>query len=160
MVIQTKKIVDANDKYYGAALAGPVFKAVADKLMTIDQALYASYNHPKKKDSSKSIYSGASEDFKLIAKHTGIKLGGNGKGRGGAKFEIGGASSISVLPIESGIMPDLKGYGLKDALELLERQQLLVVAVGKGKVTGQSIPSGTQVYKGQTIYLDLGGKID
>lgn len=160
VVIQTKKIVDANDKYYGAALAGPVFKAVADKLMTIDQALYASYNHPKKKDSSKSIYSGASEDFKLIAKHTGIKLGGNGKVKGGAKFEIGGASSISVLPIESGIMPDLKGYGLKDALELLERQQLLVVAVGKGKVTGQSIPSGTQVYKGQTIYLDLGGKID
>jgi cell division protein FtsI (penicillin-binding protein 3) len=146
--------------YYGAAIAGPVFKKIADKLMTIDQGLYASYKHPLKKDSSISNYAGAAEDFRLIARQTGIKVTNTSKSKGLAKLEIGGTPAISVKPIDAGIMPDLKGYGLKDALELLERQQLLVVAVGKGKVFGQSIASGTQVYRGQTIYLDLGAKID
>jgi len=57
-------------------------------------------------------------------------------------------------------MPDLRGFGLKDALELLERQQLQVIATGKGKVTSQSIPAGTAVQKGQTIYLNLGSTIE
>jgi ADP-heptose:LPS heptosyltransferase len=35
-----------------------------------------------------------------------------------------------------------------------------VVAVGKGKVSRQSIPAGTQVFRRQTIYLDLGNKSD
>jgi cell division protein FtsI (penicillin-binding protein 3) len=157
VVIKNKAFAD---KYYGAAVAGPVFKAIADKLMTIDQSLYASYKHPIKKDSTISKYAGAAEDFKLIAKQTGIKINSTGKTRGMAKLETGLLPAIAVQAVEAGIMPDLKGFGLKDALELLERQQLLVVAVGKGKVIGQSIASGTQVYRGQTIYLDLGGKID
>ena len=53
-------------------------------------------------------------------------------------------------------MPDLKGFGLKDALEILEKQQLQVVASGKGKVIGQSILAGSPIQKGQTIYLTLG----
>jgi len=57
-------------------------------------------------------------------------------------------------------MPDLKGFGLKDALELLERQQLQVVAMGKGKVTSQSIQAGMPVQKGQTVYLTLGAIIN
>ena len=61
---------------------------------------------------------------------------------------------------QHGSMPDLKGFGLKDALELLERQQLQVIATGKGKVTSQSIPAGMAVQKGQTVYLNLGSTIE
>jgi cell division protein FtsI (penicillin-binding protein 3) len=60
--------------------------------------------------------------------------------------------------ISSGIMPDLNGYGLKDALEILEDQSIQVIAYGKGKVTAQSIPAGTPLQKGQTVYLNLGIK--
>jgi beta-lactam-binding protein with PASTA domain len=49
---------------------------------------------------------------------------------------------------------------LKDALELLERHQLQVIATGKGKVTSQSIPAGMAVQKGQTVYLNLGSTIE
>ncbi len=157
VVIKNKPFAE---KYYGAVVAGPVFRKIADKVMTIDQGLYASYRHEPQKDSGSRTYAGASKDFKLIAKHTGIKVSDKGKTGNWVKLETGGTSAISALPADAGFMPDLRGFGLKDALELLERQHLLVVAVGKGKVSGQSIPSGTQVYRGQTIYLDLGGKTD
>lgn len=62
--------------------------------------------------------------------------------------------------ISSGTMPDLNGYGLKDALEILENQEVQVVAYGKGKVVSQSIPAGSALQKGQTVYLNLGSKID
>ena len=50
--------------------------------------------------------------------------------------------------------------GLKDALELLEKQQLQVIATGKGKVVGQSILPGTPVQRRQTVYLNLANPIE
>jgi cell division protein FtsI (penicillin-binding protein 3) len=54
------------------------------------------------------------------------------------------------------VMPDIKGVGLKDAMELLEKLKLNVVANGNGKVIMQSIQPGTSIAKGQTVYLTLG----
>jgi len=42
----------------------------------------------------------------------------------------------------------------------LEKQQLQVIATGKGKVTAQSILPGTMIQKGQTIYLTLGNPVN
>ena len=53
-------------------------------------------------------------------------------------------------------MPDIKGVGLKDAMELLEKLKLNVVANGSGKVVMQSIQPGTSIVRGQTVYLTLG----
>jgi beta-lactam-binding protein with PASTA domain len=49
---------------------------------------------------------------------------------------------------------------LKDALEILENQEVQVIAYGKGKVISQSIPAGTALQKGQTVYLNLGIKTE
>jgi cell division protein FtsI (penicillin-binding protein 3) len=62
--------------------------------------------------------------------------------------------------VENGTMPDLKGFGLKDALELLEKQHLQVIATGKGKVVSQSILPGTPVQRRQTVYLNLANPIE
>jgi cell division protein FtsI (penicillin-binding protein 3) len=148
-------------KYYGAQVAGPVFRAISDKLFTVDQDLYRRYTHTQTPDSAKQRWVGAAADFKTIAKHTGIRLKDTIKRADWVHVVSGNKSMESgALPAAYGQMPDLKGFGLKDALELLERQQLLVVAVGRGKVIGQSIPAGTQLYKGQTVYLDLTQKMD
>jgi cell division protein FtsI (penicillin-binding protein 3) len=148
-------------KYYGAQVAGPVFKAISDKLFTVDQDLYRRYSHAPAPDSSRHRWVGARADFKTIAKQTGIRLKDTVKAAQWARV-VSGNKVMEAGPLAAsyGQMPDLKGFGLKDALELLERQQLRVVAVGRGKVAGQSIPAGTQLYKGQTIYLDLDHKID
>ena len=148
-------------KYYGAAVAGPVFKAISDKLMTVDQEMYPSYAHHSDQDSLGGAYTGAAADFKMIAKHTGMKFNDVSRASGWARLETGKKLAVvEALPAKSGIMPELRGFGLKDALELLEAQQLQVIAVGNGKVSRQSIPAGTQVFRRQTIYLDLGNKSD
>lgn len=158
VVIKNKPFAD---KYYGAQVAGPVFRAISDKLFTVDQDLYRRYSHAPAPDSARHRWVGAGADFKTIAKQTGIRLKDTGKTAQWTRV-FSGSKVMEAGPLAAsyGQMPDLKGFGLKDALELLERQQLRVVAVGRGKVAGQSIPAGTQLYKGQTIYLDLDHKID
>ncbi len=148
-------------RYYGAQIAGPVFSEIANKLFTVDADLYASYQHPTYADSSKSEWIGSANDFKAIAKGIGKPiLEGGKKGEWSKVMTNEKSLAASSWSTQHGSMPDLRGFGLKDALELLERQQLQVIATGKGKVTAQSIPAGTAVQKGQTIYLNLGSTIE
>jgi cell division protein FtsI (penicillin-binding protein 3) len=60
------------------------------------------------------------------------------------------------MTVSAGLMPSLKGMGLKDALYLLENMKLKVVVNGRGKIRSQSIREGTAIAKGQTVYLELG----
>lgn len=144
-------------KYYGALVAGPVFTEIANKLFTVDADLYASYRHPQFADSSKSEWNGSTNDFKTIAKGIGKEILHAGKKGEWSKVSTTDKHlTSSSWTLQYNNMPDLRGFGLKDALELLERQQLQVIATGKGKVMTQSIPAGTVVQKGQTVYLNLG----
>jgi cell division protein FtsI (penicillin-binding protein 3) len=54
-----------------------------------------------------------------------------------------------------GIMPDVTGLGLKDAVFLLEQQGLTVIVNGRGTVTRQSIPAGAPAPAGSQVVLDL-----
>ena len=132
-------------RYYGAQIAGPVFRTIANKLYTIDRDLYQYYKHPTLIDTNRNSTRGKLSDHKLI-----VQQFKNQKSDTPLQFL---SNNIS-----SGIMPDLNGYGLKDALEILEDQSIQVIAYGKGKVTAQSIPAGTPLQKGQTVYLNLGIK--
>ncbi len=134
-------------KYYGAQIAGPIFRTIADKLYTIDKDLYKYYKHPAVVDTSKQSATGKTTDFRLIAKQLQTK-----------KSET--SLTFSSNNVSTGIMPALKGYGLKDALEILESEHIQVIVNGKGKVNGQSIPAGMPLQKGQTVYLNLGNKTD
>ena len=134
-------------KYYGAQIAGPVFRTIADKLYTIDKDLYKYYKHPAVVDTSKQSATGKSTDFRLIAKQLQTKKSDT-------------SLTFSSNNVSTGIMPALKGYGLKDALEILESEHIQVIVNGKGKVNGQSIPAGMPLQKGQTVYLNLGNKTD
>jgi cell division protein FtsI (penicillin-binding protein 3) len=134
-------------KYYGAQIAGPVFRTIADKLYTIDKDLYKYYKHPAVVDTSKQSATGKTTDFRLIAKQLQTKKSDT-------------SLTFSSNNVSTGIMPALKGYGLKDALEILESEHIQVIVSGKGKVNGQSIPAGMPLQKGQTVYLNLGNKTD
>ena len=54
-----------------------------------------------------------------------------------------------------GKVPNVRGLGAKDAVYMLELCGLNVRLSGNGKVRSQSIPHGSKVSKGQTIYLTL-----
>ena len=54
-----------------------------------------------------------------------------------------------------GLVPDVTGMGMKDALYLLENAGLHVQFRGRGKVKSQSLKIGSNVSRGQTIILEL-----
>lgn len=56
---------------------------------------------------------------------------------------------------EKGVVPDVKGYGLTDAVYLLKKQGLKVKVTGRGSVSEQSLSEGHKIKPGETIHLTL-----
>ena len=144
--------------FYGASVAGPVFKEIADRL-------YSTYIQNKLdiapvfgvKDSSLFNYSISKISLQTIAKQLSIpyqdstiasnnwiQLQGKGK-------NLKAATQV----LSDTTMPNMTGMKLQDALWLCEKKGLLVKCVGKGKVVKQSIAQGETIIKGQQIQIDL-----
>lgn len=143
--------------YYGAAVAGPVFKEIADRLYStyIRQTNTASLQ--KKRDSSAFNFAGNKRDIAFI--NTKLRLPFiDSTTRLDEWTEMNGKDAVVTLnrkAIEKNTMPQLKGMGLKDVVYLCENMGLKVNARGKGKVAEQSIPPGQAVVKGQMINVAL-----
>ncbi len=148
-------------KYLGALVAGPVFREVADKLMSMeplscDSNQLAAYTWLMKKDSGAYYYSGATEEIKKIMYSLHIPYADSSRdkkwsGIYGEKDQ----PLIKAKNEEAHRVPDVKGMGLKDALYLLESSKFQVVTKGSGKVKQQSIAPGTLVSKNQKLILEL-----
>lgn len=141
----------------GGAVSAPVFKTMADKIITSNIKTNKAIN----KDSSIAnkplpIYKGTTEevqeinnrfrikfDFKSDWEYAFVKTGTTGK--------IG----VGRLDLPANEVPDVRGMLLDDAIALLENKGLKVFFNGKGKVVAQTIPAGTQIVKGSMIQLVL-----
>lgn len=147
-------------KYYGAAIAGPVFKEIADKLYALnadeDRSNESFRVARMKKDSSNYLYAGQAEELRLIMDEMNMKYKDSVK-----KDDWSRVYAVNYQPVISGqsvsrkAMPDVKGMGLKDALYLLESMQMKVIVQGRGKVSTQNILPGTPITKGQAVTIGL-----
>lgn len=59
------------------------------------------------------------------------------------------------VPVREGLVPNVVGMGAKDAVYLLEMAGLRTSLNGMGRVSSQSISSGSRISKGQTVSLTL-----
>jgi cell division protein FtsI (penicillin-binding protein 3) len=144
--------------FYGASVAGPVFKEISDRL-------YSTYIHNKTnttpaialKDSQAYQYSVSRTSLQAIAKNiqltyqdssvasnNWVNLNGAGK-----------VAKVAARNISDSTMPDISGLKLQDALWLCEKKGLQVKCIGKGRVVKQSIAQGTYIIKGQPILIEL-----
>lgn len=71
-----------------------------------------------------------------------------------------GLTLSTVTGEESHTVPDVKGYGLRDAMFRLEKAGLRVKVKGVGRVSAQSLKPGTTIEAGQEIELMLGNPDD
>jgi cell division protein FtsI (penicillin-binding protein 3) len=148
-------------KYLGAAVAGPVFREVADKLMSMealtpDSLQLASYTDLLKKDSTAYYYAGSTNDIKNIFYTLKMPYADSShENKWSGVYRQNSQPVVKAKNEEMKKVPDVKGMGLKDALYLLESRDLKVVARGTGKVKQQSISAGTIVSKNQKLILDL-----
>ena len=68
-------------------------------------------------------------------------------------FEAPAPMEIPVS--EDGLIPDVTGLGIRDAVSILEPLGLTVKVRGQGRVVKQTIPAGEKAIKGQSITLEL-----
>ena len=142
--------------FYGADVAGPVFREVADRIFSsrIQRSLNASQSSS---DSSLFAFKGTANSLKRINRIINIKGKDSSKGKELAEVYTTRAYQTIIKGNDEpfNTMPPLNGYGLKDALEICEERKLKVTVAGKGKVASQSIAAGTSIKEGQNIHLQL-----
>ncbi|GGG85323.1 penicillin-binding protein [Parapedobacter pyrenivorans] len=142
--------------YYGASIAGPVFRELADMVYANDLDLQDDFERmrfvgnteppPSLKGSKaatlrvfdaldiKTTYASA-EPMQHIDTVKGI--------------------AFSDEAIREGTVPDVKGMGLVDALYALENSGYRTTVSGKGKVITQSLAAGQKVKMGTSIRIEL-----
>ncbi len=144
--------------FYGASVAGPVFKEISDRL-------YSTYIHNKTnttpaialKDSQAFQYAISKSSLQAIAKKINLSyqdsstpsnhwVNVNG---------VGNVAKVAAKTISDSTMPDISGLKLQDALWLCEKKGLQVKCIGKGRVVKQSIAQGSYITKGQPILIEL-----
>ena len=143
--------------YYGAKIAGPVFKEIADKLYALNSDQSRGLKQlALKKDSSYYLYAGATEDIKEVMEKLKMKYRDSAKtDEWGLVYAVNYQPVLNNRKVSNNIMPDMRGMGIKDALFLLENRHMKVVFHGRGKVISQSIEPGSYVNKNQMVTLEL-----
>lgn len=144
-------------KYYGGDVAAPVFREVSDHLY----AGLRNISNPAPPDSNpvRLPYSRSGKQQELIQilsmlKVPAVQMTPDEQWAN----SVLGMNQVKLLPreVQEGLMPNVVGMGLKDAVFLLEQAGLRVVANGKGTVVWQSVPSGETIGKGQVVEIELG----
>ena len=149
-------------KYYGGAVAGPVFKEIADRI-------YANLNdisYPPPRDSTVGAgipYGSAGLQKDIEEVYSALNISAKPMVNNAVwAYPVTGTTSVSLVPetVVKGRMPNVTGMGLKDAVFLLEENGIKVMVNGKGNVIRQSIPAGMIYSPGALVSLDLGIKKD
>lgn len=143
--------------YFGAKVAGPVFREVADKISSIAAGANLSAPLLTRPDSSNYFYAGFTGDLRYIMRKTGIRYTDSaGQSQAGSLRPVNfGAVVAPRMVSQAKQVPDVRGMGLKDAIYLLESAGMKVQFRGRGHVSQQSIPPGSALAKTQTMVLDL-----
>jgi cell division protein FtsI (penicillin-binding protein 3) len=142
--------------YYGAQVAGPVFKEIADRIYASDIQMYSDIpEHYVGNVKNPEAKAGQSKAVKKVYNAFGIKTLYASK----AKYFNSVDTSNGILyeeynPIK-GVMPNVVGMGLKDAVYLLGNAGLKTRIAGSGKVVSQSVPAGSRIGKGLGVQIEL-----
>ncbi|MCX2473946.1 penicillin-binding protein [Pedobacter sp. MC2016-05] len=149
-------INDPRGGYYGALVSGPVFREVADRIYASDMQMYNDVptrlvgntgNPPTKAGQSKAT--------QKVFKAFGFKPLFASKSEYYNIVDTSAGEVFQENTERKGIMPNVSGMGLKDALYLLGNAGLKTKVIGSGKVIAQSITAGTRVGKGLGVQIEL-----
>lgn len=144
-------------KFYGAAVAGPVFKEIADKLnAAYVNRTFATGRIDMYKDSSGFYYAANTRDVKQVLQTMQLAYkDSTGSNEWSSVYTNNDQPVMHAKPVGGEAMPNLKGLGLKDALFILEKMHISVVPVGKGRVNRQSVDPGSRLPKNPvTLWLN------
>lgn len=154
VVIRTKPRSGA---YYGGTIAAPVFRMIADKVFAASKGWTGPLDSIAQKSDKKIVanYASAASYDVLLRKMGGKAPETSNNYVIKVATDSNKKTIVQQAKIFAGMVPDVSGLGLKDAVYLLEKQGMKVVVRGRGKVFAQSVPAGTKINRGQNIVLQL-----
>jgi cell division protein FtsI (penicillin-binding protein 3) len=143
--------------YYGNLVAGPVFKEISDKVYST--SFFRDLDDDAQKQTmaltAPDAGNGYRDDINEVLRDMRIHYKRTTDNDWVATREIGDTIKMAPIKIEPGLIPDVRGMTLRDAMYLLENNGLKVRYSGKGKVRRQSPEHGARIYEGSVVYLDL-----
>ncbi|KAA9339107.1 PASTA domain-containing protein [Hymenobacter busanensis] len=154
-------VVDSprSGRIYGADVAAPVFREVADKAMARDQASQRPLlaRAPKRKALVPAAHAGLQDELLLVCSRLGVS---NHPASVGSEDWVRAdtqGQSVKWQPVADrrGRMPNVAGLTRRDALFLLENRGLRVRTIGTGRVSRQSVPTGMPLQRGAVVMLEL-----
>ncbi len=142
---------------YGNNVAGPVFKRIADNIYSRDLQLHMAMEKKSVLDPGvfPTIRAGRQDELTMLCNELGVSNHTNTEEEWIKAVRNGNSVSWRKNPVIKGLVPDVQGMTLRDAIYLLEKNGLRVSHQGKGRVMDQSLSPGTRISRGSRIYLQL-----
>ncbi|HNR42608.1 MAG TPA: penicillin-binding protein [Bacteroidales bacterium] len=147
----------SNGVYYGNIVAGTVFREIADKVYAT--TFFRDYSRESTKKeltaSVPEVGNGYRSDINKVLGSLGVRLNKATRDDWVATRESGDTIRLVGLEIKNGLVPDVRGMSLRDAIFLLENAGLRVRYNGMGKVVRQSPEHGARASEGSVVFLDM-----
>ncbi len=146
----------SNGVYFGNIVAGTVFKEISDKVYaTRFFRDYKPDGSKKIKPSAPDAGNGYRTDINEVLKNLDIHYRKTADNDWVATRESGDTVRLAGVKVEKGLVPDVRGMSLRDALFLLENSGIRVRYNGRGRVLRQSPEHGARYYDGTTVSLEM-----
>jgi cell division protein FtsI (penicillin-binding protein 3) len=148
----------SNGVYYGNVVAGSVFKEISDKVYAT--RFFRDFRAESKEDKDKKptapeAGNGLRSDINEVLGGLDVKYKKTSKEEWVATRESGDTIRLVGVSLKEGLVPDVRGMSLRDAVYLLENSGLSVRYSGRGRVLRQSPEHGARVYEGSVVSLDM-----
>jgi cell division protein FtsI (penicillin-binding protein 3) len=146
----------SNGVYYGNLVAGSVFKEISDKIYATN--FYKDFRdrlNTEKVAIAPEAGNGYREDINKVLRELDVRYRRTANDDWVKTRESGDTVRLVGVNINKGLVPDVRGMSLRDAVHLLENSGYRVRYNGKGKVLRQSPEHGARYFEGQIVSLEL-----
>jgi cell division protein FtsI (penicillin-binding protein 3) len=146
----------SNGVYYGNLVAGSVFREISDKIYATN--FYRDYKNTDaiaKNQSAPEAGNGYKSDLNIVLRELDVRHKKNTDSDWVATRENGDTVRFVGVYTAKGLVPDVRGMTLRDAVYLLENSGYRVKYSGRGKVLRQSPEHGARYFEGQIVSLEM-----
>ena len=146
----------SNGVYYGNLVAGTVFKEISDKVYAT--RFFKEYKPENKDDikpSAPDEGNGYRADLNEVLKNLDVRYKRTADDDWVATRESGDTVRLAGIKIQQGLIPDVRGMSLRDAIYLLENSGIRVQYNGRGRVLRQSPEHGARYFNGTVVSLEM-----
>ncbi|HEX2968441.1 MAG TPA: penicillin-binding protein [Bacteroidales bacterium] len=146
----------SNGVYYGNQVAGTVFKEIADRVYSTN--FYRDYKitgGDNVKPTAPEAGNGYRDDIDEVLGELDVNYHRTADDDWVKTRENGDTIRLASVRHEKGLVPDVRGMSLRDAVFILENSGLNVRFSGKGKVLRQSPEHGSRCFEGATVSLEM-----